>query len=301
MAQRKKTIIILLAIVCFALIGLLFSMGYEKEMQRINESKANQTKIEDKYFEKAEKLGIEEDRILLNSITRNFKKANNKDRVYKLVSSMLSEYNYLINTQQLEKAYNMLDDEYINEFNLNYNIFKAKNKGELIDKYVITSIEEIEIGSIILVEYIIVRDSGFVKEKMSIVEKNGEYTLTLNGLSEKTTMAVEQNIKGIKISVPRRYKVGNSVAYKIIIKNTSDKDMNINNYHNGFFGVVQNQKYSHKILNTINPYFMEDYIVREGETKEYIVMFNTGYYLEKIGIELENKEIIEIQIFDIWN
>lgn len=298
MTRKKKIIIILSAIICFSLIGLFFTLAYEKEMKKVNEAKEQKIKIEDNYFEKAEKLGIEEDRFLLNSITRNIKKINNQDRVFKLASSMVSEYNYLINTQQLDKAYEMLDSDYINEFKVDYNIFQAKHKGEKIKKYVITYIEEMKTEGIILVEYIIERENGFIKENMSIVENDGEYALTLNGLTEKTTMEVIYEVEGIKIYIPKRYKIANSVAYKMIIENTTNKDIKIKNYPNGFYGVIQDQKYSHRIINSTTPYFLEDYILKQGEIKEYIVKFNTSYYLEEIRIELENNKIIDIPIYN---
>jgi hypothetical protein len=299
MPRRKKAIILLLSIVYFSLVGLLFTLGFEKDIKNINESKAKETKIEDKYFEKAEKLGIEEDKSILNAITRSMKKINNQDRVFKLASNMVSEFNYLINTQQLEKAYKMLDSEYTEEFGLTYEVFEAKNKGEKIDKYVISYIEEMKTEGIILIEYLVVAENGFIRKDMSVIEKNGEYTLTLNGLSEKTRMKVDYEEKGIKTSVTRRYKVGDSVAYKFTLENTTDKDIKIRNYPNGFFGVVQNQKYSHTILSSITPNFSEDYIIKAGESKQYIVKFNTVYYLEKIGIELENKDIIVIPIYNM--
>lgn len=299
MAKRKKLIIILSTILCLSMIGLLSTLGYEKNMQELKENKDKQTKIEDNYFEKADKLGLEKDRRFVNTITRNMKKINNQDRVFKLASAMLSEYNYFINTQQLKKAFEMLDTEYIEEFKINYNIFEAKNKGEIIEKYVITNIKEMKAEGIILVEYIIIKENGFLSEDMSIINHNGEYRLTLNGLSERTKIEVTHEVKGIKISIPRRYKIGNSVAYKLIIDNNTNQDLHISNHINGFFGIMQNQKYSHKIASVTTPHFLEDYVIRQGEKKEYIIKFNTVNYLEKIGIELKNEEIIEIPISEI--
>lgn len=300
MLDKKKAIIVLSMVVCISLIALLCSIGYEKDMQKIKTAKDQETKIEDIYYEKARELGVENNVTLLKSLDRSFKKVIGQDRVTKLASGILSEFNYLINTQQLEKAYSMLDDGYKEDFGITYEIFSARYSGEKIDKYVISSIENMSLGGIISVKYFILTENGYIKKNISIMEtKEGKYALTLNGLTERTTMMKEHAAEGIKVDVVERYKVGDNVAYKMIIENTSSIDIEIKNVPNGFYGVNQGQKYSHTLLNSITPYFIDNYIVRQGEKKEFIIEFNSLYYLEKIGFELENGKIVEVNLAEI--
>jgi hypothetical protein len=298
MNDKKKMIPILAIVVALSFVGLIGTISLEKNMNNYKATEEKKPKIQDEYYEKAKELGIEEATPLLPNIDRSVKKIDNDERAYKLASDILSDFRFYIETRQLEKAYSMLNQEYIQDFGMTYEVFKAQYEDYKTYKYVIISIKNLKSNyEAVYLRYFEAREDGYVKHSMSVIKgKTGEYSIALNGLTEATQISKENTNEGLKISVVKRYFIGDRIGYKVVLENTTESDIYIANNPEGIYGILQDKKITHKIANSNTPTHEENYHLRAGEIKKHIIEFNVNSPLQKLGIILASGNEVEVDL-----
>lgn len=263
--------LILIVALTISLSSLLFIVGWEKEMTELREAKEN-----NHIQSSGEKHPVE----MLDHIVK-------AEDASQIAISIISKYYYLLNKHKFEDAYEMLLKEYIEDFDISENIFRKLQEDRPPREYIINEIKEY--NDAILVECFIKNNDGMSKERFSI-QKNieGEYKLTLNGMHETGRMNVIHEEKEFELNVIKYYRIYDKTAYMIHIKNNTSNELSIEPSPFGIYGEFDNQQYSHKLINSNNNYFTEDYVIAPNSMKEFICQMNSDYSMSKIGIKFSN-------------
>ena len=255
MKNKKGMLIIIGVATLLSAFALIFTYAYEKETIKRSLAKENEPKFGTEYRNAASmqegNSGNGRPGILNNVAATVF----NRERTNKLVSSIISDYYYFINTNQYEKAYKMLNEDYRNEFGVNFNKFKATVKDEGMQRRIISSIVPVMGDEIISVEYFLLKENGFIKKEMSLLRGNDAYSVTLNGLTGIKDILTLYEENGLKITITKRYSIGRYIAYKVIIENLTSKSQ-YQNHPQGYYGVYKNK-------NMITRYYIQQMSIRE--------------------------------------
>lgn len=288
MKANKNLIMLFTSLIIIALIGLSFTYIYEKNSKE-KEAEENNT-LEQSYEQSKEET-------IVDKAKTNIDNTSQINNIEKLTHDVISEFHYLIDNKDFDKAYNMLNSEYVEDFDMTKEKFISLYNDLDKSKYSISEILPQD-DSILIKYYNIIDDGSYITQNSSIIFEANEKTITLNG----TYNVKEENIKvsneNIDIEIVKSMKIAGDLAYKIIVKNKTKEEIYINNKPMGISGIDSKGNVSeHLLMNYTSPKAKENYRVGGEDTKEYLVKFNTKDLIEKIQIKMITGEEINIDTY----
>lgn len=287
MKANKNKIIMFISIIVIALIGLILISIYDKEIEESRLEEQEKKDLEDIYKE-----SNNEDREILTQIKDKIQDGNNKESIEKTVSDVLSDFYYYINTNQYNEAYEMINEEYKEDFNLLYEKFESLYSNMPDREYFIEKITEKD--KFIYVEHYDSYNDKYSKKHTTINKE--DYSLTLHGVYNSKKANIKSKKENITIEIDKSMYIGNNIAYKINIINNSDEGILIEDFISSVSGQFGKEKLTYITLNYSNPNSDEAYTVESQTEKNYIIQFSTDNPLEQLDIKIKNYEEISLII-----
>lgn len=286
MKTNKNYIILFVSIIVIALVGLSFTYIYEN-------NKKEKMADNDKNLEQSYK----QEKTVVEKVKGNIEETTQINNIEKLTYDVISEFHYLIDSKEFEKAYNMLNKEYIEDFDMTKEKFTSLYSD--VDKSTYSISEIIPKDDAIYIKYYnIIEDSKYTSKNSSIILEGNKQTITLNGTYNIEEKDIVLHDNEIDVEILKSMKISEDTAYKIKITNKTEEEIYIDNSPMGISAVSNNDDISeHLLMNYTSPKAKENYRISENSTKDYVVKFNTTDEIKEILIKLANGREIRIQTY----
>jgi len=288
MKANKNLIMLFTSLIIIALIGLSFTYIYEKNSKE-KEAEENNT-LEQSYEQTKEET-------IVDKAKTNIDNTSQINNIEKLTHDIISEFHYLIDSKDFDKAYNMLNSEYVEDFDMTKEKFISLYKDSDKTTYSISEILPQD-NSIFIKYYNIIDNVSYITQNSSIIFEENEKTLTLNGTYNVKEENIKVSDKNIDIEIVKSMKIAGDLAYKIIVTNKTKEEIYINNKPMGISAIDNKENNcEHLLMNYTSPKAKENYRVGGEDAKDYLVKFNTKDSIEKILIKLSTGEKISIDTY----
>jgi hypothetical protein len=288
MKTNKNYIILFVSIIVIALVGLSFTYIYENNKKE--KMADNDKNLEESY---------EQEKTVAEKVKGNIEETTQINNIEKLTYDVISEFHYLIDSREFEKAYNMLNKEYIEDFDMTKEKFTSLYSD--VDKSTYSITEIIPKDDAIYIKYYnIIEDSKYTSQNSSIILEGNKQTITLNGTYNVEEKDIVLHDNEIDVEILKSMKISEDTAYKIKITNKTEEEIYIDNSPMGISAVSNNDDISeHLLMNYTSPKAKENYRISENSTKDYVVKFNTTDEIKEILIKLANGREIRIQTYSM--
>jgi len=282
--DRKK--IIALVIILSGLFLVMLGYGLKKDLKKIEE---NEKKVSVKSaFEDTKKemnISKSDNRIQSNNAIRE-----------KVITKYISEFIYHINKKEFEKAFDMLDKEYIEDFNITLETFK-KSYDFKKEKYIkFKNIETSYLDRNIAKTYIMDQDGkNFIRKYFTVINNyNERYSFVDRGIKNKIKINLQKKIKNIlKATLHKEYEISQGFVYIITLENISDTEVELSSNSWSFYTIENSIKKNYISLG----YYSDKKKIMPGEKIRYTILFSTEGSIRNLYITLEDGR--EIQIYNM--
>lgn len=225
-----------------------------------------------------------------------------------IINKIIGNFTKEINYKNFEKAFSMLDKEYIEDFDVELSFFKERYNFKNEKKFNIYNINsDIKDRYIVDIEFQDVeanQNEGIVRKTFTIYKNdNKEYTISEFGVLEEEELNLKNQFRpSMTFELYKIYHTSEGAIAIIRAENKTKSYLAIKNDRFGFYANDGKYTYDHKILNN----YSEDYIITPGINKKFIISFNKVKYPSSIGIyyvgtnnENETNEEDKVELFNI--
>ncbi len=292
--SNKTKMALALLLISFIMIGIAITLEKEPVITRAK----NNTQLNETIKSKEETLGIkvETNKEDIKTITEYMDIPIEKRDKFK-AEKIISKFIYSLNIKDYNGAYNMLNKDYCEKFNMTFSLFKVKYTFEKERMYIVKDIQKKGaklIANIILVE----------KEKAETIDKNIPFTKKTVSIYEddsiddigliETWKKNKEEVKGnVEIKVVEEMVLLNSMVFKVKIKNTSEKDIiKLNDDSMGIYAKDIDTTYKHKMINN-DPTI---YNLNPKQEKEILIAFEHAEFIQTITFKFDNNSEITINL-----
>jgi len=206
-------------------------------------------------------------------------------------NSIVYEFIEAINTNEHQKAYDMLNPEYVKELGLPFEAFEQKYSYTTEKAFKAESLSTVQ-GGVMLTGFLIDYYGG---EAQDTSNSFMPYTFTIFDSEPKTiadigvisTEDIDKKYsinENTTISAYKQYKTSEGYIILAVIVNSGDKDTFIENSNYGIFATYGGNTYPHILINSI----YTDYEILAGEVKHYKILFPKADIIDSIGIKFQD-------------
>lgn len=203
-----------------------------------------------------------------------------------IINKIIGNFTNEVNNKNFEKAFSMLDESYIDDFDVELSFFKERYNFKNEKRFSIRNINsDIKDRYIVDIEFQDVdakQNEGIVRKTFTIYKHNNEgYTLSEIGILSEDELNIKNEFRpSITFELHKIYHTSEGSIALIKAENRTKTYLAIKNDRFGFYANDGKYTYDHKILNN----YSEDYTITPGINKKFIVSFNKVQYPSSIGI-----------------
>ena len=217
-------------------------------------------------------------------------------------TTIIKEFVDLCNKKEYEKAYELLGKttkenlyKNVDAFRNKYvdDIFKTEKtyKLELWMAYNYAYTYKINYYEDNLLQTGNVSNRRGIEDYISIVKEDNELKLNINKLIKETKINKQKQENGIEIKINSKIAYKDYETYNITIKNTTKKDILLNDGQKGNNLCLIDQN-NNEYISYINEIPMDSLIINSGYQKSYNIRFNKIYDAYRTIERIDFKEII---------
>lgn len=282
MRENKIIAIILIAV---SLLSLLFLTATHFDQKKIRENKNLSTSYKTASSSKE----------TINNKNFSLTERARGDNELVNIEKIIGEFYFYINSKDYEKAFEMLNEDYIDFYELSLEHFKGKHdyKDEKIysirstqiepDRYIIgvdlinrADLESGNKGSLSRITL------GYIKDK-GLDEVGIKWSINSKTLKEE---------KDFDIGIIKEIGINDGIVYEIKINNKSDKAIRIKNEPEGIYASNNNRTFNHFLIID----YPKQYQISPGEEKVLKIFFRHAKEIREIKMITEDEKEITIVI-----
>jgi len=278
--NNKK--IIGIGLLALSLFLILWGIGLNKELKQIDEKEDT---LSNKYEEVVKQINYKEDKKVVST----------EDNKKKIAVKLIGEFMYHINTKNYDEAYNQLDKEYKEDFNITLDNFKRyyDYPTEKFLRY--GTFEFSNTDKSIVESFVIEKETDtFIKKIFTIVpNNNGEYKLADIGINDIKKYELHDKSNGIfETIITKKYDTKEGYVYLVELKNISDETINLSADNWSFYTIDDNNIKNHH--RKIGYGEIQSNIIHPQQSKSYKILFRQDKDIKNLFITLDSDEEIEL-------
>lgn len=278
--SRKQAYILIFTV--FSLVVLLLTLSIDIDTDKKIKQTAD---INNNLYSTKQEMGITEIK------EGNFNNQFNKVSEY-IAEIVIGEFFYHINSKDFDSAYEMLDKDYIDLWNVNKGYFVGKHDYQNQKSYLIREVNEVGGRYIVKTDIFDTADihSGkSLSRKVFSISNNSK--LDDIGIKSITGMNTKEIRKNLSIEITKNIELENGFAYQLMITNLSETVQTIKSNIHGIFAVSPYDTYGHTLING----YEGSYVLQPGEEKKIVPIFSHSRQIYEIGIELTDGQILKLK------